>query len=315
MQPPEATSLREAAHRVATAAATCHGLVTVDDLERLGVPRRRFEVLVRNGFVHRVGRGVYAVSGAPDTWERRVAAGLLILGPSSVVSHAAAARLHGLDRWTTCDVAEFTVPRAQRSGAGVPGVVHTTSHLDRLDVVTVGPYRVTSATRTIIDLARAGASRIRLEAAIDSAVRAGLTTPSVLARRIDALRGRGRWGCRLLEDLVVDSGGHSRLERLFLRLVREAGLPRPVTQVVHRSQGRHIARVDFLFPEFGVVVEVSGRHGHTSPSERAHDAQRRNDLQELGRSVYEYTWADVTDRPQYVVATLSRRLRSAGWRP
>jgi hypothetical protein len=63
------------------------------------------------------------------------------------------------------------------------------------------------------------------------------------------------------------------LERRFLELVRTAGVARPRTQVVHRKDGRHVARVDFLFDEEGVVVEVSGRKGHSTPSERARDAQ------------------------------------------
>ena len=72
---------------------------------------------------------------------------------------------------------------------------------------------------------------------------------------------------------------------------------RPRTQVVFRAGGRHVARVDFLFDAFDVVVEVSGQKGHASPSERARDAQRRNELQDLGMRVYEYTFDDVTKRP------------------
>jgi very-short-patch-repair endonuclease len=111
--------------------------------------------------------------------------------------------------------------------------------------------------------------------------------------------------------MITDSGGHTMLERRFLELVREAGLPRPRTQVVFRSDGRHVARVDFLFDHVGVVVEVSGQKGHASPSERARDAQRRNELQDLGLRVFEYTWDDVTGTPQMVRNTLLIRLRHA----
>ena len=101
------------------------------------------------------------------------------------------------------------------------------------------------------------------------------------------------------------------LERRFLTLVREAGLPRPTPQVIHRRDGRAIARVDFLFDDLGVVVEVSGRKGHSSPAERARDAQRRNELQELGRLVYEYTWEDVNGHGDWVAETLRHRLSIA----
>src|SRR5690606_42052459 len=108
--------------------------------------------------------------------------------------------------------------------------------------------------------------------------------------------------------VLLDAGGHTALERLFLRLVRESGLPIPVPQVVHRHDGRHVARVDFLFADHDLVVEVSGGRGHSSPSERAKDARRRNELQRLGRTVLEFTYEQVTRRPDQVIATLTEFL-------
>lgn len=56
------------------------------------------------------------------------------------------------------------------------------------------------------------------------------------------------------------------------------------------------------------MIEVSGRLGHTASPDRQRDAQRRNELQDLGYRVYEYTWGDLTTRPSYVVSSLRRRL-------
>lgn len=249
---------------------------------------------------------VYVVAGSPATVERRQFAGLLCLGPSAVLSHEAAARLHGFDR-ARRDVVEFTMPRSAR-GCRVPFVVHTTRLLPKIDRVRVCGFPCTSATRTIIDMARARVPKLRLEAAIDSAVRTGASSPIVLLDRMGALRGPGRWGVRLLDALLVDSGGHTLLERKFLKLIREARLPRPTPQVVFARDGRTYARVDFFFEEHGVVVEVSGRKGHSSPGERAKDAQRRNEIQDSGRSVYEYTWEHVTARPGFVISTMRNRL-------
>lgn len=83
----------------------------------------------------------------------------------------------------------------------------------------------------------------------------------------------------------------------------------PATQVIHRHGTRFFARVDFLFGA-DVVVEVSGQHGHSSPSERRKDAQRRSELIEMGRLVYAHTYADVFETPQKVVRDLRRRLTS-----
>ncbi len=175
-------------------------------------------------------------------------------------------------------------------------------------MLTVGGFRCASATRTVLDLAAAGAPPDRLAAAVDSAVRLHLSAPLVLVERLADVRGSGHHGVRLLDQLLLDAGGESMLERRFLRLVREAGLPRPLTQRRIRSDGRHVARVDFLYENRRMVIEVTGRLGHSDPRNRARDAQRRNELQDLGYAVFEYTWADVTRRPSYVVTTLASRL-------
>ena len=136
----------------------------------------------------------------------------------------------------------------------------------------------------------------------------GLSQDQWLARTDDewlpARRGR-RWR----DEPALDAGGHSSLERRFLALVRESGLPRPNCQQVQREGGRTIARVDFQFPGTNVVVEVSGRLGHASDEERAKDAHRRNALQLRGLIVLEFTTGDVLDRPEHLLGDLVRVLR------
>ena len=62
------------------------------------------------------------------------------------------------------------------------------------------------------------------------------------------------------------------------------------------------------------IVEVSGQLGHTTPTERARDAQHRNGLQDLGFTVYEFTSEQVTRRTGWVQPTDARRLTTAGRR-
>jgi hypothetical protein len=285
-----------------------HGLISLDQLIQLGVSRAQLRTAVRQGWLAPAGPRVYRSPAAPESLNFQRSLGLLALGSLAVISHRGAARLHNFDR--SSDVVEFTVPLPAH-GARIPFPVHTTKTLNPIDRVIIDGFACTSATRTVIDLARLRVSRYELEAAIDSAVRMGVSSPTALTHRLQSLRGPGRWGCRLLDRLLIDSGGHTMLERRFLSLVRRAGLPRPTPQVIHRRDGRAIARVDFLFEDVGVVVEVSGRKGHSSPAERARDAQRRNELQELGRLVYEYTWEHVTERADWVAETLSSRLAMA----
>ncbi len=288
-------------------AADQDGLITTAQLRDADISTWQQNRMVANGVIHRIAPRVYALRGSPDTHRRRLRAGLLCLGDRSWVSFEAAAALHGLDR-SDPHAVEFTIDRGRRP-AIVPFVVHTTTRLRPVDQVTVDGFRTLSATRTIFDLALARAHPRRIEAAIDSAVRLHLSSPEVILHRLADLRGSGRWGCLRVEEMLTDAGGHTMLERRFLELVREAGLPRPRTQVVFRAGDRHVARVDFLFDGLGVVVEVSGQKGHAAPSDRLRDAQRRNELQDLGLRVYEYTYDEVTKQSSFVRNTLRLRLR------
>jgi very-short-patch-repair endonuclease len=292
-------------------AADQHGAVSVKQLRAAGITAKVQATAVGAGWLRLVEPTVLVFAGSPDTWYRRLWVGALALNGKGWVSHEAAAALHGFDR-ARADAVEFTVGRSSRK-LTCSSTVHTTENVGRIDVVTVNGLRCSSATRTIIDLARARIPARRLEAAIDSAVRFGLSAPIVLERRLAELRGPGQWGARALDRLLIDSGGESALERRFLALMREAGLPRPRTQAVQRRDVQHVARVDFLFEPYRVVVEVTGRLGHSTPTERGTDAQRRNELIDLGFRVYEYTWSHVTQRAPWVIATMRRRLTAAGW--
>ncbi|MGE3590603.1 MAG: DUF559 domain-containing protein [Ilumatobacteraceae bacterium] len=154
----------------------------------------------------------------------------------------------------------------------------------------------------------------QIERVIDDAMQRRLTSLPTLQRRVDELCGPGVHGSSMLKALILDSGGDSYLERRFLALMRRAGLPRPLCQVVHRAGGERIARVDFQFRGTNLIVEVSGRLGHISDRDRQRDARRRNQLQETGHVVIEFTTADVLDEQAYVIDTVRSNLARAGAR-
>ncbi|MGH9134548.1 MAG: hypothetical protein ACRDZZ_11460, partial [Ilumatobacteraceae bacterium] len=201
------------------------GVLSFDQLTRADGKVRATEPQIRRWVrdrrLSRAAPRVWRVAGTPVSWQQRLRAGLLSLGSDASVSHEAAAQLHGFDR-ATVDRVEFTAPRSQRHGH-LDGIVHSTSYWPRTDRTTVDGFRATSATRTVIDLARARVPEVRLQAAIEFAVRSGSSAPLVIQRRLSELRGRGRWGCRLLDQVLLDAGGHTMLERRFLELMREAG--------------------------------------------------------------------------------------------
>ncbi len=279
-----------------------HYLVQYADVKAAGLSSRQFAYRVAAGEWIAAMPSVWRHVATPQTWELRVRSGALWLGRPAALSGRAAAAWWGLDGFER-SVVEFVVPHASRSPGGV--AVRLTREWAAKDLLRKEGVRVTSATRTIIDLAGHGASAHELERAIDSAVRLRLTSIPTLTKRMSELATSGRVGIPVLRELLLDSGGESVLERRFLRVVRNAGLPRPSTQITFRVRTTRAIRVDFLYPE-QCVVEVSGRVGHASDGDRRKDAHRRNELQHRGFVVIEFTTADVMTDPAYVIESLGR---------
>ena len=249
--------------------------------------------------------GQWRHAATPLTWETKVRAGAEWLGRDSALYGATAARWWGPEG-CCAETVEFLVPRGRRHLA--PWLtLHTTTKWARGDVLTHREIRTSSATRAIIDMARDHSPRA-LENAIDSACRQRLTSVPTLTKQMRALGGSGRHGIRTMRTLLLDSGGESFLERRLLKLLRAAGLPRPATQIIHRTRDSKVMRVDFQYTDAEVVIEVSGRQGHTSDRDRQRDARRRNELQSQGWVVLEFTTADVLDDPDYVLATIAAHL-------
>ncbi len=252
-----------------------------------------------------VAPGRYRHVATPLTFEMQVRAGAAWLGHRGALFADTALQWQGVDV-PQPPVAEFLVPRGRRAIRSL--VLHTTTRWDERDVIRHKGVRTTSAARAIIDWATQGATARQLEQAIDSAIRLRRTALPRIIERLGVLSGSGRKGVVRLRELLLDSGGESYLERRFLQLVRRAGLPRPEPQVVFRANGTSVARVDFRFPGTRVIVEVSGRLGHSSDTDRRNDARRRNHLQQAGQVVLEFTTVDVVEAPDRVLHVLLRSL-------
>lgn len=164
----------------------------------------------------------------------------------------------------------------------------------------------------LIDVA-GSASDEQLTAALEGALRDGLTSENHLHHRINELRSSGRYGLprlvKLLEHREITGGTQSWLEREYLRLLRVAGLPRPSAQVVLGRRRDILIRVDFHFPDTPVVVEVLGYRWHRTTAQMSIDAERVTRLALDGKVVVQFTYAHITKDPAYVLATTAEALR------
>lgn len=306
------------AHRLLDAQ---HGVAGLDQLVRCGLTLRQVYALRESGRLLPSGPRTFAAWGAPHSFERHILNGLLVLGDAAVVSHRAAARLWKFDGFEQA-AAEFTTTRMDRN-SGATLVVHSTRRLGAGDMATIPApdlppsartdeqlltaglitsWPISTAARTIIDLCSV-TDVDGVGAAVDSACRLGLVSPAYVARFAHYLRDGRPWIAKL-DAVLLDAGVHSWLEREFSKLLRRHGLPKPRTQVVHRTAASH-ARVDFEFTEQRVIVEVSGRRGHSSDTDRQRDAERRNQLQAEGFAVIEYSTHAVLQRGDLVAAEIA----------
>ena len=133
--------------------------------------------------------------------------------------------------------------------------------------------------------------------------------------RLAKVRASGRNGVRsmlaALESSEITRGGHSWLERRFLELSAENCLPRPVTQQVLGRRGASLIRVDARFPGTRLVVELLGYRWHRTVGQMMVNAQRMNRLQLSGFVVLQFTYSEVVDAPELVIATVREALASA----
>lgn len=286
-----------------------HLLVTRADVWRSGMSSSQWNTRLDDGLWCETAPGVWRHRLTADDWRLRARAAQRSLGPGAALFGRTAAAWWEL--LPPPDRIEMVVPRARRY-LGPPFVLHTSTRWSAKGIVQRDGVRVPTGTTLVFQLAAGTGNRSvavrEVESVIDDALRRRLTSLPNLQRALTELGGRGTRGTALLKLLLLDSGGESYLERRFLRLMRHAGLPRPLCQVVHRAGKRTIARVDFQFAGTRVVVEVSGRLGHVTDTDRQKDARRRNTLIADGWLVLEFTTADVVEDPAYVIRTVRDQL-------
>jgi hypothetical protein len=205
-------------------------------------------------------------------------------GPGSVISHRAAAFLHGFDLFEQEPDPEITAPFTSTLH---DRRVHRTRNIDELDVVHHGPRPVTSRARTLLDLS-SSLTRNELEIAVESALRSDHPTNPAL------------WCEDVLERLVRLSSAHragvanlravlnarppgcrptgSAFETRAVQALRPLGLGglhrQPSLSIIDGSTGQTIG----VYPDLaclttGTAIELDGEKYHRDRRQ----AERRRD--------------------------------------
>lgn len=274
-----------------------HGVVARAQLLERGLTAKAIAHRIHKGRLHRLGRGVYAV-GRPDVGQNgRWMAAVLSCGPEALLSHRSAATLWGMVPHFGDAPPEVVVPgRLRRQRPGIR--VHRRDDLSADHRRELEGIPVTDPVSTLVDLASC-VVEWRVEKAINDADRLDLIDPEALRAEVEDLPPRPGMAClrRLLGcDALTDTG----LERSFLRIVREARMSTPETQA--RVSGY---RVDFYWPDLGLVAEVDGWAHHRTPGEQATDRRRDQAHARAGLTTLRFAEKQIRHEPREVKATLS----------
>jgi len=266
-----------------------HGIVTTRQLVEVGLTESSIAKRAKQGRLHRIHRGVYAVGHRGGSGEARWMAAVLACGPGAVLSHGAAAVHWGLLR-PLDGPTDVTVPtqngRERRRGIRI----HRCGSLK----ADLSPHGLPSRLATVRDF-------IPVTTVARTLLDIRTTLPPRLVRR--AVRQAEFLNLGLGE--IKTDRTRSDLERYFLRLWRRRRLQHP--EVNAPVDGM---TVDFLWREARLVVETDSYATHGGTVAFEDDRQRELRLRRLGYSVHRFSELQLEVEPDAVVEDVVAALRA-----
>jgi very-short-patch-repair endonuclease len=276
------------------------GVLTHAQALRAGLSQDAVDRRVRSGHWRRCARGVYFADDRPFTDGARVRAAVWGYGADAAASGLAAAWWHGITKFAP-DIVEVTVPRDARLRRQ-PGTRLRRRDLRRADVVERKGLRVTEPALTVVEAAarRGGGAKL-----MDAALQRHVELRQLWRAH---LRNKGRHGSPAARRLLqaASDGARSEAERLLIRLLKEAGITGWRTNY---PVGGY--KVDVAFPTQQVAIETDGWAFHSDQDAFQQDRQRQNNIALLGWQILRFTWLDLTEYPQRVIAEIKYAI---GWR-
>jgi very-short-patch-repair endonuclease len=269
------------------------GVITLAQARNAGLSHEAVRRRLRSGRWRRCARGVYFVDDRPFTDSARVRAAVWGYGEQAVATGLTAAWWHALTRFPP-DIVEVTVPRNSH-GRSRDGCRVRRRDLHPSDIVVHRRIRATTLPLTVLEAAvqRGGGAKL-----MDSALQHHVALTDLWRSH---LRNKGRYGSprarRLLQ--AASDGARSEAERLLVQLLREAHVTGWRT---NHPVGPY--KVDVAFPKSKIAIEVDGWAFHSDQEAFQRDRKRQNHIALLGWQVLRFTWLDLVEYPQRVIAVI-----------
>jgi hypothetical protein len=282
-------------------------VASVGQLQALGYTQNAIRRASSAGRLHRLDRSVYAVGHTRLSLHGECLAAVFAGGPGAVLSHYSAAWLWDLGSWRP-EPYHVTTPVAR--AVRLPVRIHRARRLEDADRTAVEGIPVTAVPRLLLDLAAClrPASLDRLIERSEERELFDLTAVEDLLRRTVGHHGHGRLR-KAIALYRPSSFTRSEMEKRFLRLVTEAGLPQPRTNFVEQG-----LELDFYWPElrFAVELDLYETHGTRAAFER--DRKRQEDLLLAGIGMTRVTGPRLEQAPDEVTRRVAELLARWGSR-
>jgi hypothetical protein len=286
---------------LARLAAAQYGVVSFQQLRELGFSKGAIWRMSEARRICRIHRGVYGVGHAELSDHGRSLAAVLACGDGAALSHGSAAWLWGL-QGACPKPAEVSVPGHGHRRKGV-WVRRVTTITDR-DRATVEKILTTSLPRTFLDLASTRTQR-GTEALLERAERLGRLDLDGIGSILDRSSGVAGASCLRAATEIYRGPVFSRArsERLFLALIKKAGLPRPALNTFVEGH-----EIDAFWETERFAVEVDGWDTHRTRAAFERDPLRQENLLLAGISSIRVTARRIEREPEQVADRLSQHL-------
>ena len=278
-------------------AARTGGVVTASTLRTCGFSEPATRAAVRRGLLRRWGRGVYLVGPlTDDVTEARAAIEAV---PYGTLGFDVAAQLAEFAPIAVPPLGVIVPPHRRPQPKGVR--IHRIELTGR-DVARYDGLRCTTPAVTLVHLART-LPALPYERAVQEAFAKRLTSTRQLAQALDRHRGgRGTVRLRRMLELGVDDL-RSRAERSLRHWIHQAALPHPIFNAAVGPW-----RVDALWPDHRLAVEINGHAAHSSPWAHDRDHRKEQYLIAAGLAIRRFTGLQAIDEPALVIAGIAAAL-------
>lgn len=293
------------AEDVPAAASRQAGVFTAAQAVAAGWSARQVERRRSSGRWRRVcGKGLTARPQPDDAWRRAWAAALT--WPEAVIAGPTAAVLHGFPVEIGIDVDVYSLAGRRP----LVGLRPMRIRLEEDEVELVGDVPVTSRQRTAVDCLAA----LPWSQALD--LYAWLSTRKILTHTQLAAYTRHRFAkagtAQLVRLLRATQGGAvSGAESLFHALMRRASVTGWRAGATLWDDQGEIGVVDVVFDSARLVVEIDGEKAHRGRKAFLRDRRKQNRLVNAGYRVLRFTYWDLIERPEAVIAEVLACLQLA----